>query len=143
MNKKILCVLPLSFLVVACGSQEAKVIAPGCVDRPAPPNQKCVSQGTTPFVNVTPNGWVVAPRNLCVTAGGTVEIRFLGATPPALNSMLAVPKGKPTLWLIGSNSSDAGKIVLSVPVGLETGDSFDYGILSENDGCVDPRFTVE
>ena len=142
MNKKILCVLPLSFLVVACGSQQTQVSTAGCVDRPAPPNTKCVSQGTTPFVNVTPNGWVIAPRNLCVTAGGTVEIRFLGAKP-ALNSLLTVPKGKPAVWLIGSNSSDARKIVLSVPEGLQEGESFDYGILSDSDGCVDPRFTVE
>lgn len=143
MNKKILCVLPLGLLCVACGPQKLATFD-GCRELPTP-RPPCVPQTDermTPFVNVTPNGWVVAPPNLCVTPGGTVEIRFLPPNhPPPLNTLGTVPKGKPAFWLIGRNSSDPSKIVLTVPEGLEKGDYFDYGILSESDGCVDPRFT--
>ncbi len=140
MNKKILCVIPFSLLAAACGHQELTTVA-GCVNRPA--TEHCVDNsgtGTTPFVNVTPNGWVVAPTNVCVTAGDTLEIRFLGPAP-ALDTLATMPYGNSEFWLIGRNSSDKRKITLTVPAGHEAGDFFDYAILSKSDGCVDPRAT--
>jgi hypothetical protein len=142
MNKKILCAIPLSLLVVACGHQEVTTVA-GCVKRPA--TEHCEDTdpgGTTPFVNVTPNGWVVAPTNVCVTAGDTLEIRFPGSAR-TLNTIATMPYGNAEFWLIGSNSSHKNTITLTVPAGPKKGDSFDYAILSKSDGCVDPRITYK
>jgi hypothetical protein len=142
MNKNILCFIPLSLIVASSGlwSQEPANVA-GCVKRPA--TERCVDNsggGTTPFVNVTANGWAVVPTNVCVTAGDTLEIRFQG-NAPTLNTMTTRPYGNSESWLIGSNSSNKSTITLTVSAGHETGDFFDYAIFSESDGCVDPRVT--
>jgi hypothetical protein len=140
MNKKILCAIPLSLLVVACFHQEVTTV-PGCVKHsPAKDCEVTDPGGTTPFFNVTPNGWKVEPTNVCVNAGDTLEIRFLGPAP-TLNTIGTMPYGNAEFWLIGSNSSDEKKISLTVPEGPEEGTSFDFAILSESDGCVDPRIT--
>lgn len=143
MNKKILCVLPLSFLVVACTSQQGLMSLGGCETRR--PTEHCVDNragGTTPFVNVTTKGWKVAPPNVCVSAGDTLEIRFQGPTP-APNTLGTIPIGSAAFWLVGRNSPDDEMIVLTVPDGPGRGDYFDYAILSESNGCVDPRATYE
>ena len=140
MNKKILCAIPLSLLAVACGHQEVTTV-PGCVKRP--PTDHCVDTdpgGTTPFVNVTRNGWKVEPTNVCVSAGDTLEIRFLGRAP-TLNTIATAPYGNAEFWLIGRNSSDEEKISLNVPAGPKEGKFFDFAILSKSEGCVDPRVT--
>ncbi len=141
MNKKILCVLPLSFLVGAC-SQPGQVKVDGCVARPAKNN--CVDNrggGKHPFVNVTPRGWVVAPLNVCVKAGDELEIRFNGN--PKLNTLGTIPKGNTDIWLVGRNSKEKGQIALKIPTGPTKGTSFDYTILSATEGCVDPRITYD
>jgi len=139
MNKKILCALPLSFLLSAC-SQPGLVKVDGCAEPRVPKN--CVDNsgaGTTPFVNVTPKGWLVVPLNVCVKAGDKLEIRFKGN--PKSNTLGTVPKGNTDIWLLGRNSSSKKTIVLTVPEGPKKGDYVDYSILSTTEGCVDPRVT--
>jgi hypothetical protein len=82
---------------------------------------------------------VVAPRNVCVKAGDELEIRFKGS--PKLNTLGTIPKGNTDTWLVGRNSPEKGKIVLTVPEGPEKGAQVDYSILSTTEGCVDPRVT--
>jgi len=140
MNKKILYALPLSFLIGAC-SQSGLVKVGGCVNRPIPKGD-CVDNsggGTTPFVNVTPRGWVVAPLNVCVKAGDKLEIRFKGN--PRSNTLGTIPKGSSDIWLVGRNSSEKDKVVLTVPGGPKKGTKVNYTILSTTEGCADPRVT--
>lgn len=142
MNKKILCVLPLSLLVVACGQQQVSTV-PGCKTHPV--LEQCShnsGNGTTPFVNVNLMTWKVSPPNVCVTAGDTLEIRFRGRDPE-LNSIATVPYGNSEFWLVGSNSSDKETITLKVPEGPEKGDFFNFAILTKSYGCVDPRATYD
>lgn len=140
MNKKILCVLPFSFLIVAC-NQQALVTPQSCEQRT--PETQCTPNhdpNGMPFVNVTPNGWVVAPLNVCVAEGDKLNIRILG---PKHNpgTVVTYPKKGSGNWVFGSNISDEKTITLTVPPEPEDQDYTDYYIMSVGDGCVDPRAT--
>lgn len=139
MNKKILCVLPFSFLVVAC-NQQALVTSQSCEKKT--PDTHCTpnSGPNGPFVNVTPNSWLVVPSNVCVTEGDTLEIRIQGPTPEP-GTVVTYPKKGFGNWVFGSNSSDEKKITLTVPPKPEDQDYTDYYIMSVGDGCIDPRIT--
>ena len=147
MNKKILCVLPLSFLVVACGSQQGLVASQGCEKiTPNPVCQPSRGPNGMPFVNVTPHKdpskWQVVPRNVCVKAGDELEIRILGPAR-AQGTVVTYPKKDNPNWVFGSNSSNDKKIFLKVLPKPAGKDHVDFNIISVGNGCIDPRATYE
>ena len=147
MNKKILCVLPLSLLVVACTGQQGLVTTQACekleIKKTCSPNR---GRNNMPFVNVTPHKdpskWQVAPPNVCVKAGDKLEIRILGSTR-AHGTVVTYPKKDNPDWVFGSNSSNDKKIFLEVPPKPDDKNHADYYIMSAGDGCIDPRATYE
>jgi len=147
MNKKILCVLPLSLLVVACGSQQGLVVTQACEKRtPKPVCTPNRDRNGTPFVNVTPHSdpskWKVVPFNVCVKAQDKLVINILGPTRSP-GTVVTYPKKSTDRWVYGDNSSDKEKIFITVPPKPDDRDHADYNIISVGDGCVDPRFTYE
>ena len=145
MNKKILCALPLSFLVIAC-SQQARVPPPeGCEQRT--PKLTCTKnrdQDGTPFVNVTPasrnSGWKVVPFNVCVNPQDKLEINILGSAR-APGTVVTYPKNGTDNWVNGNNFSNNKKIILTVPPKPDDRGHADYNIMSTGSGCIDPRLT--
>ena len=146
MNKKILCVLPLSLLVVACSSQQGQVSPQSCEHRK--PKEQCTPSGPDgkPFVNVTPHKdpskWKIVPLNVCVKAQDELEIRILGPAQ-APGTMVTYPKDSADKWVYGSNADNKEKIIVTVPPKPDDSNYSDYNIISVGNGCVDPRATYK
>ena len=137
MMQKILIILSLSFLLVACESANFLKNAPRC---PPPPEFDKCNPGA-PTVTLHLNNMKATPPNLCVKAGDTVEMQITPA-PDKVGTVVVVAKDFFDTWLIGTNSPDKSKISITIPDWVSDGD-YNYGFLTNNGKCADPRFRVE
>jgi len=144
MNKKILCVLPLSFLVVAC-SQQGLVKVDSCLATSYNVSQTCKDnpgQGPHPgpHVTVNPRNWAtIHPANVCINPGDTITIQLPPST--VISTVATIPKQNTDVWLVGLNSTDNKRIFLTVPDSLKKGE-YGYTLITASGGCLDPRATV-
>ena len=145
MNKKILCVLPLSFLVVACTSQQGLVKVDSCSTTKSIPRvcSEHPGQGPKPgpHVTVNPSNWsTIHPANVCIRPGDTLTIQLPPST--VLSTVATIPKQGDDFWLIGLNSTDNRRVFLTAPDSLPKGE-YEYTIITASGGCLDPRATVQ
>jgi len=137
--QKILIMLSLSFLLVACEeayfSNSAR--APRCE---SPVLSKC--NPGNPTVTLHLSNMKATPPNRCVKAGDTVEMEIRPA-PAKAGTVFVVPKNLRDTWLIGTNYPDKNKIIITIPKTVPRYSDHDYGFLTPNGKCADPRFRVE
>jgi hypothetical protein len=122
MNKAILLAAPLGLVLfygttlVTAQEQECRTMSiPACQD------------GTR--ININNNGNALAPPNLCVDPGETIEVNVV---PEGSASI----EGKDGGWPSGSGSS----FTLVAPE--ESGD-YDYNVYFSDGSCLDPRISVK
>jgi hypothetical protein len=144
--RKILIILSLSFLLVACENEISKEIASIKMRAFAP---RCVSHGPSicievggPNVKLHLNSMQATPPNRCVSPGDTVEMEIV-PRPSAAATVFVVPKNLRDTWLIGTNYPDKDKIIITIPTSVRRYSDHDYGFLTNNGKCADPRFHVE
>ena len=133
MNKNILFVLPLSWVLASC------VSLPVCepYTGPTPP---CTGNPQAPQVSLNTITLNATPHCVRATAGATIVFRLV---PPADNKKDSVeisPKVSGNTWLKGRNDKFKDLILITVPETLGKGD-YDYGIRTSSK-CVDPRINV-
>lgn len=154
MNKNILCLTSLVFIVTACA-----------LDGPEPEDvcgdldvSKCDSV-TLPVdcegkdtgqhfvnVNVQPTPIIVAPPNRCIdTKDFGREVTF-NITPASVaeGTVWICPKDSADTWLEGTNSPDNHEIVIEVPESdyPDDGERHDYTVVTTEGKCLDPRLDV-
>lgn len=143
MNKKVLFVLPLSLLAIACAQPGVEILGniniPGCAIATVPPN--CTPPHVAPKITVNVAGPTIgaSPSNKCADPGDDIEFKIVPASTEA-GKVAIIPKNSSHTWLIGTNWPDKGKIIIHVPDPLPT-DNYDYTILSDGK-CLDPRIHV-
>lgn len=139
MNRKILIVMPLGWILVGCVNTGPMNISNCDVyTGPVPP---CEGNPNAPAVNLNTNTLNVTPR--CANAARSKTIVFT-VVPPEKNkvgSVAIIPKNAEDTWLTGTNSPDKMKINILVPDWVASGDH-SYGIVASNGSCVDPRVHV-
>jgi hypothetical protein len=139
MMQKILIILSLSFLLVACEKAyiNNSAHAPHCKS-----TALSVCNPGDPKVKLHLNNMKATPPNLCVEPGDTVEMEIEPA-PSAVATVFVVPKNLTDTWLIGTNYPDKDKIIITIPEWVPEYSDHDYGFLTNNGDCADPRFRVE
>ena len=137
--QKILIILSLSFLLVACEKANFNSIAhaPHCVSHGP---SLCIDVGD-PNVTLNLNSMKANPSNRCVSPGDTVEMELV-PPPAAAATVFVVPKNLTDTWLIGTNYPDKDKITITIPEWVPKYSDHDYGFLADGK-CADPRFHVE
>jgi hypothetical protein len=159
MNKNLI-ILCSSLLLAACAStseisNETPVKpsgappaeAPGdlaehhCTPRVDPPTPTCppFPPAVVTLNLVTMNA---TPPVLCVRPGTTVEMQLV-PPPPAIGTVFVVPKEIDDYWLVGTNFGPANRIFITVPTDVTTEADYDYGFITADGKCADPRFRVE
>ena len=156
MNRNILCLTSLVFIVAACAPDSP---APGpevvCEDLDVSKCDSvtipvdCEGKGTGQHfvnVNVQPTPIIVAPPNRCIdTEDFGREVTF-NITPASLaeGTVRICPKDPADTWLEGDNSPDNRKIVIEVPERdyPVDGEIHDYTVVTTEGKCLDPRLDV-
>ena len=140
--QKILIILSLSFLLVACDKVKMHMDV-----NASTPAQRCMShaipvcQKGNPEVKLHLATMKATPPNRCVSPGATVEMEII-PTPTEPATVFVVPKNISDTWLVGTNYPDAGKITIKVPNDVPKYTDHSYGFLADGK-CADPRFHVE
>lgn len=142
MKRKILFVLPLSWVLVSCAP--ALVATPGACHIASIIPAKCHDPAHRNDPKVTFNTITLKanPPNVCAEPGSTLEISIV---PPAKNKVgsVAVSAKDPLdSWLAGTNAPDKGKIKILIPEWV-TYDDYDYGFTTFDGKCLDPRVNVD
>ncbi|MDH3434203.1 MAG: hypothetical protein OEM60_10110 [Gammaproteobacteria bacterium] len=137
MNRNILFVFALSWVLVGCAAQSGDPQA--CEPQP---KRVCKGDPQTPTIKLnTKNGKLKATPYCTKANPGTVLVFRL--TPPgykAKNVVEISPKESANAWLAGKNDVFQDLILIEVPADLDP-DSYHYGIKTDTD-CVDPRIDV-
>ena len=145
MNKKILFVLALSWIVVGCSQAP---IAPDGSPLANCPKQFpwfCRGNSKAPAVILHTNTGKLKASPYCVKADKGTQIRFelrpKGNKP--LNTVQIIPKNPDdNYWLAKSNSADQDLITVDVPQDIDETVKHYYGFKTDTD-CVDPRIHVK
>jgi len=144
MNKKILFVLALNWILVGCSQ------APIAPDGSPLANCRtqlpwfCRGKAQAPTVNVNTKSGKLKTSPYCIKVEEGTQLIFR-LTPPgknALNTVEIIAKNESHGWLKGKNSIFEDLIIIDVPTGLSGDDKYYYGIKTDTD-CVDPRIHVK
>ena len=122
MKKTILLAAPLGF-VLFYGTSQVTAQDPECESMTVPVCQ----DGTQ--ITINNNGRMVAPPNLCVDPGETIEVKV---TPEGTSASI---EGKNGGWPSGSGAS----FTLVAP---DSG-TYDYNVYFSDGSCLDPRISVK
>lgn len=138
MNKKLLFVLPLGYLLVGCAPIEPLTCEPYA--GPTPP---CTGDPNAPHVKINTQSANLNADPYCVRAkkGTFMVFSLVPHDKSDLGTVEIFPKDDADAWLEGTNSPYKDLIIISVPEDIEDGDH-DYGIKTSTK-CVDPRVSVE
>lgn len=155
MNKNILFVLALGWILAGCGSQTpwfggSKVgsIAlglPGCTAHVA---AACTGDENDPKVEIDLDTMTVDPECVKARKGKTITVTLKSASPIVKGSIDLYPKKLENFWWMArTNSPNKNKIKVRVPTKKKSGESlpvgeYNYGI-STPTKCIDPRINVE
>jgi hypothetical protein len=109
--QKILIILSLSFLLVACEKVyfDNSARAPRCES----PVLSICNPGD-PKVKLHLSDMKATPPNLCVEPGDTVEMEIV-PKPTEAGTVFVVPKDLRDTWLIGTNYPDKNKVIITIP----------------------------
>lgn len=142
MNKKILFVLALNWVLVGCAQAPASTEGPlaGCKTQGW---WFCKGNPQAPTININTKSAKLKASPYCMKAvdGTQLVFRLTPAGKNPKNTVRIISKNDDHAWLNGTNSDFADMIIIDVPEKLPEGD-YDYGI-KIGDKCVDPRVRVE
>ena len=101
-----------------------------------------------PKVILNTESLVVAPPNVCAMPGKTLVISVVPAANNKIGSVAIIPKNPKDTWLTGTNSPDKNEIRILVPNWVSggkasVGTNHDYGFVTIDGNCVDPRVNVQ
>ena len=139
MNRKLLFVLPLSWLLAGCAEPTSESMCEEYSGREQPCNPEQDPQA--PHVNLNTESLLVNPWCVRANSGTTLVFMLTPKVNNTLGSAKIFPKDKNDTWLKGTNDTDKDEIRISVPAELKHGPR-DYGFVV-GDTCVDPRVSVE
>ena len=164
MNKNVLCLIPVIFLVAACGQYQVAVVNDGNDDPPAPvgmhnivlpedceeitlrdcPNPRPEDPRPDVQIQIIDNAGTkkidIVPDTICAANSDVLEFTIIG--PPAAEGSVAIlPKDSVDTWLIGTNYPDEDKITIFIPTFVASGDHY-FAIVTSTGLCVDPRVHV-
>lgn len=138
MNKKILFVAPLGWLLTGCAMQQQ---VPPIICDPYPvPNCSGNNNAQAPTINLNTQSLMVNPG--CVDADKSTTLVFMLTPMGGKNrgDVEIFPKDKVDSWLAGTNNGNADFIFIPIPAGTAAG-IYEYGI-KIGSKCVDPRVRV-
>ena len=135
MNRKLLALLPLSWIAMACVPMEPRTCEP--YTGPTPP---CAGDPNVPQVTINTNSLNVTPYCVLAKKGTFIVFRLVPHDKNELGTVEIFPKDDEDTWLAGENDLYKDLIIVPVPDDLEP-DNYDYGIAT-SDKCVDPRVNV-
>lgn len=135
MNKKLLFVMPLGWLLAGCVTP---MMDGECMAYTMPGT--CSGDPQAPSVTVNTEQMIVNPGCVNANADRMLVFRLTPRAGRMLGDTEIFPKDEEDTWLAGTNDANADFIFIPVPADLEPGDH-DYGIRTE-EKCVDPRVRV-
>ncbi len=136
MNRKLLCLLPLSWIAMACVP-----VQPRSCDAYKGPLTPCTGDPLAPQVTINTITLNATPHCVRAKKGTFVIFRLVPHDKNELGTVEIFPKNDADTWLAGENDPYKDLIIVSVPADLEESDH-DYGIATGSK-CVDPRIHVE
>ena len=134
MNKKLLFVLSLSWIVVGCAAPD-----PECEPYTGPV-VPCQGDPAAPLVTINTITLVVTPRCVAAARGTTIDFRLVPVADNLLGDAEIFPKDPEETWLAGMNAPDKDHIFIPVPEEIEPGERH-YGFKT-SEKCLDPRVNV-
>lgn len=145
MNKKILIVLALNWVLLGCsGAPTAPDSSPLAGCRTQFP-WFCRGNSQAPVVTLHTKVGKLKASPYCVKADAGTQIRFelKPKGNKALNTVEIIPKNPAdNYWLAKSNSVDQDLITIDVPNDIDDTIKHYYGVKTDTD-CVDPRVKVD
>ena len=89
----------------------------------------------------------VNPPNVCASPGTTLVISIVPPPRNKVGSIAIIPKSASDVWLVGTNYPDKDKIEITIPAWVSVGEDdvgtdHDYGFVTIDGKCVDPRVNV-
>jgi len=141
MKNKLLFVLSLSVVAAGC-ARDGILAIPQC-EKYSQTITACNNPKNDPQVTINTNSLIFAPPNVCAAPGSTIVFTVVPPPQNKVGSVAIIPKNPADLWLIGTNSPDKGKIEITVPEWVALNTDHDYGFVTIDGGCVDPRVHVE
>ena len=148
MNKKILFVIALSWILVGCAYEMAGG-PPAALDcelyTPAP---LCAVGGASPTVTIDINAKTVVPECIKVEKEQVIIFKIMPEGSATKGSVELVPKDSADdEWLAGKNYVNKKRIYVGVPEKDKKGNPLplgyhSYGVYTPN-WCIDPRVKVE
>ena len=153
MNMKLLFVLSLSWVLVACTDRGVETSADvdvsaglekglTCDEHEKPP-AACTDVGHPPTINLNTISMKANPPNVCAKKGDTMTFKITPVQDDRKKGSVSItPKDPADTWLIGSNSSDAHTIEITIPTWVAKDEYYDYGFAVAGGKCVDPRVAV-
>jgi len=140
MNRKLLFVLPLSWLLAGCAEPTSDESV--CEEYTGPEHVCSPEQNPqAPHVNLNAVSLMVNPWCVRANPGTTLVFMLTPKNNNTLGSAKIFPKDEDNTWLKGTNDADKDEIRIPVPATLTPGPR-DYGFVV-GDKCVDPRVSVE
>jgi hypothetical protein len=139
MNKKLL-------LLVGCGLLVSSCAAPGvigarnCVPAVDPP--PCLPDQAGSDVTLNLNSMRANPPIVCVAPGDTITVNIVPTSKAEVGNVAVVPKNFADTWLTGTNSDDPTMFEIKVPGWVPKNTDHDYGFVTNEGSCADPRVHV-
>ena len=146
MNKKILFVLALNWMLAGCAQApitDASGPLAGC-KKDDPWIYICKGKSNAPAVTLNTKNGELEAKPFCVRAnrGSSIEFNLVPPGNKALDTVHIIAKEpKKYPWLKGSNSGHQDRITIKVPEELAHNGKPFYGIKTDTE-CVDPRIRV-
>jgi len=149
MNKKLIFVIPLSALVMACATPQSTPTPlsqimnckAGPVANACPPG---LADRNKVKINVTPGNVTVTPPVVCAEHGTdiTVTITKAAAVPDPL-IVVTVPKNASDGWIVNSNGTGSTTMTIGVPAATTVDEMYGYFVVTNNGKCLDPKIHVD
>lgn len=157
MNKKILSVLALGWLVAGCASQppadgdifgeRGTISVPGCMPYVGPV-VPCSGDENDAKLLIDLDTFDLVPKCVNVKKGKSLKITLVSETELKKGTVVIFPKDPQNYpWLARANDPSKNKIKIKVPKNRKSGDPLPEGIynygISYNGKCLDPRVNVK
>lgn len=148
MNKKLLIVFFAGLLVAACVAppQQGPMgpSGPGgmtvCVEHD--PGNSCTGNPDMPKVTLNLITMKANPPNVCARAGKTIDVSIVPEVEASVGNVHVLPKNFADYWLVGTNDPEKLKIAIKIPDTVTFGTNHDYGFVTTDGKCADPRVHV-
>lgn len=140
MDKKFLIVFLTGLLVAACATPKAPLGTTDCTVHE--PTNSCTGNPDMPKVSLNLTTMKANPPNVCARAGKTIDVSIVPPPAASVGNVAVVPKDFADTWLIGTNVPNKLKIEIKIPDTVPFGTDHDYGFVTSDGKCADPRVHV-